>query len=174
MASTNNTFPITRYELPIPLNVEIANTKREFAKMQWANPGALVLPENGGYYLKRHPEGKVVAIASDRLCSITDNAYMSLIYYLESQGLYEEANDHMEDLRKAGIDADKLKAEASDEIKSGACAESYPLLEQSASVSYYFAGLGISLNAGLLNGESRAIRAGNTYLKYNTIEAILP
>lgn len=121
MASTNNTFPITRYELPIPLNVEIANTKREFAKMQWANPGALVLPENGGYYLKRHPEGKVVAIASDRLCSITDNAYMSLIYYLESQGLYEEANDHMEDLRKAGIDADKLKAEASDEIKSGAC-----------------------------------------------------
>lgn len=120
MASTNSNLPITRYKLPIPPDVKIANTKPEFGKLQWDNEGALVYPENGGYYLK-YPEGKVVAIASDRLCSITDDSYMSLIYYLEREGLYEEANENMEDLRKAGIDADKLKAEASDEIKSGAC-----------------------------------------------------
>ena len=120
MASTNNTFPITRYKSPIPSDVKIANTKPEFAKLQWDNQGALVYPENGGYYLK-HPEGKVVAIASDRLCSIMDDSSMSLVYYLEREGLYEEANENMDGLRKAGIDADKLKAEASDEIKSGAC-----------------------------------------------------
>lgn len=120
MASMNNTLAITRYKLPIPPNVEIANTKPAFVKIQWANPGALGGPENGGYYLK-HPEGKVVAIASDRLCSIMDDSYMSLIFHLEREGLNEEANDNMEDLRKAGIDADKLKAEASDAIKSGAC-----------------------------------------------------
>lgn len=120
MASTNSTLPITRYKSPIPPDVKIANTKPEFAKLQWDNEGALVGPENGGYYLK-HPEGKVVAIASDRLCSIMDDSMMSLIYDLESQGLYEEANLNMDDLRNAGIDADKLKAEASDEIKAGCC-----------------------------------------------------
>lgn len=83
------------------------------------NPGALVGPENGGYYLK-HSEASVVAITSDRLCSITDYPYMSLIYNLESH-LYVEANLDMEDLRYAGIDVDKLNSEASDEMKSSCC-----------------------------------------------------
>lgn len=90
------------------------------AKLQHANLGALSYPENGGYYLK-YPEGKVVAIADDRLCSVLDDSHVSLIFNLERQGLHEEANDIMEDLRKAGIDADNLKEEASDLLKSGAC-----------------------------------------------------
>ncbi|EED19330.1 hypothetical protein TSTA_026410 [Talaromyces stipitatus ATCC 10500] len=106
MASMSNTSTTTRCKSPIPPDVIIA-------KIQHANLGALAVPGNGGYYLK-YPEGKVVAIASDRLCSVLDDSIMS-------DGKYEEANETMEDLRKAGIDADKLKAEASEEIKNGAC-----------------------------------------------------
>lgn len=67
------------------------------------------------------PEGKVIAIASDRLCSIMDDSYMSLYFHFEREGLHKEAEETLEDLRKAGIDADRLKRDTSDEIKSGAC-----------------------------------------------------
>lgn len=122
MASLNNTATTTttRYKSPIPPNVEIAETKPAFAKIQDANVGTLLYAENGGYYLK-YPEGKVVAIASDRLCSILDDSHMSLIFHLERNGLHEKAEEVMRDLREAGIDADRLKRETSEEIKSGAC-----------------------------------------------------
>ncbi|EED22359.1 hypothetical protein TSTA_096080 [Talaromyces stipitatus ATCC 10500] len=120
MASINSTLTLTRYKSPLPPNVIISGSKLGFAKLQHANLGALVGPENGGYYLK-YPEGKVVAVANDQLCSIIDKKFLSLIFHLEREGLHEEANETMEDLRKAGIDADRLKAEASDEIKSGTC-----------------------------------------------------
>ncbi|KAJ5613216.1 hypothetical protein N7510_006410 [Penicillium lagena] len=110
----------TRYKSPIPPNVEIAKTKPAFARIQNANLGTLVGPENGGYYLK-YPEGKVVAIASDRLCSIMDESYISLYFHFERQGLHQEAEEILEDLRKAGIDADRLKRDASNAIKGGAC-----------------------------------------------------
>lgn len=110
----------TRYRSPIPPNVEIAKTKPAFAQIQNANLGTLVWPENGGYYLK-YPDGKVVAIASDRLCSVMDDSYMVLYFNLEREGLQEEAEETLEDLRKAGIDADRLKRDASDEIKAGFC-----------------------------------------------------
>ncbi|EED12324.1 hypothetical protein TSTA_003810 [Talaromyces stipitatus ATCC 10500] len=111
MASMNNT--LTRYKSLLPPDVIIAESKLRFAELQHANLGALVYPENGGYYLK-FPEGKVVAIANDRLRSVIDEN-------LERDGMQEEANETMEDLRKAGIDADRLKAEASDKIKSDGC-----------------------------------------------------
>ncbi|KAJ5806848.1 hypothetical protein N7474_010440 [Penicillium riverlandense] len=122
MANLNKSAAITtaRYNSPIPPNVEIAETKPAFAKIQDANLGTLLYAENGGYYLK-YPEGEVVAIASDRLCSILDNSHMSLIFYLERNGLHEKAEEVMRDLREAGIDADRLKRDTSDEIKSGAC-----------------------------------------------------
>jgi hypothetical protein len=122
MSSLNNfaATTTTRYKSHIPPNAEIAKTKPEFARIQNANLGTLVDPENGGYYLK-YPEGKVVAIASDRLCSIMDDSYMVLYFNLERQGLHEEAEETLEDLRKAGIDADRLKRDASDAIKGGVC-----------------------------------------------------
>lgn len=122
MASLNKTTATTttRYKSPIPPNVEIVKTKPEFAKIQNTNSGTLVGPENGGYYLK-FPEGKVVAIASDRLCSVMDDSYMSLYFHFEREGLHKEAEETMEDLRKAGIDVDRLKRDTSDEIRSGAC-----------------------------------------------------
>lgn len=117
---SNASLATTRYISPIPENITIANTKPQLAEMQHANIGALLFPENGGYYLK-HPEGKVVAVASDRLCSILDDSHMSLYFHLEMEGEHEDAAGVLEDLRKAGIDADKLKREASDAIRHGAC-----------------------------------------------------
>lgn len=118
----NNITPTTkaRYKSPIPPNIEIVGTKPELAKIQHANLGALLSPENGGYYLK-YPESKVVAIASDRLCSVLDDSYLSLLFNFEREGLHQEAEEVMEDLRKGMIDADTLKRDASVEIKSGAC-----------------------------------------------------
>ncbi|OOQ86424.1 hypothetical protein PEBR_21317 [Penicillium brasilianum] len=110
----------TRHNSPIPPNIEIVATKPEMVKIQHANLGALLYPENGGYYLK-YPESKVVAIASDRLCSVLDDSYMSLLFHCEREGMHQEAEEVMEDLRKAGIDADTLKRDANVEIKSGAC-----------------------------------------------------
>lgn len=113
MENTNNT--ITRYISTPPADAVIAGTNTELVELQQTNLGAVVDPENGGYYL-HYPKGKVVAIADDGLCSIIDEKYMALIFHFERKGQHEEANEVMEDLRKAGIDADKLKAEASNKI----------------------------------------------------------
>lgn len=110
----------TRYKSPIPQNVDIIETKPELGKTQGANQGALLYPENGGYYLK-YPEGAVVAIASDRLCSVLDESYLSLFFYYERKGLHIEAEEVLEDLRKGGIDAERLRRDACVELKSGAC-----------------------------------------------------
>ncbi|KAJ5191695.1 uncharacterized protein N7498_010680 [Penicillium cinerascens] len=120
MDNTTATTTTTRYNSPIPPNIEIVGTKPELAKTQEANLGALLYPENGGYYLK-YPESKVVAIASDRLCSVLDDSYTSLLFHYEREGLHQEAEEVMKELRKGGIDADALKRDASVEIKSGAC-----------------------------------------------------
>lgn len=117
MAGANKPSTLTRYKSPLPPDVIISRTKLGFSNLQTAHLPALVHPENGGYYLKT-PEGKVIAVADDRLCCIADKRYMSLIHNLECQGLHEEANENMEDLRKAGIDADQLKAETTDEFNT--------------------------------------------------------
>lgn len=114
------TTTTTRYKSPIPQNVDIIETKPELGRIQDANQGALLYPENGGYYLK-YPESAVVAIASDRLCSVLDESYLSLFFYYEREGLHTEAEEVLEDLRKGGIDAERLKRDASVELKSGAC-----------------------------------------------------
>ncbi|EED13793.1 hypothetical protein TSTA_100380 [Talaromyces stipitatus ATCC 10500] len=167
MASMNNIFTLTRYKSPLPPNVIIAETKLGFAKLQHSNLGALVGPENGGYYLK-YPEGKVVAVANDRLCSVIDEKFMSLIFYLEREALHEEANETMEDLRKAGIDADRLKAEASDEIKSGACVRDGIRIG-----IYYFLKLWQYRmhipEPKRVNGYSSSILTRNEFMIYNAI-----
>lgn len=114
------TTTTTRYKSPIPHNVNIIETKPELGKTQDANQGALLYPENGGYYLK-YSEGTVVAIASDRLCSVLDESYLSLYFHYEREGLHNEAEEVIEDLRKGCIDADRLKRDASVELKSGSC-----------------------------------------------------
>lgn len=118
--SSTATTTLTRYKLLIPPDVEIAKTKPALVRIQNANLGTLGYPENGGYYLK-YPDGKVVAIASDRLFSVMEDSFMSLYFDFESQGRQEEAEEILKDLREAGIDADRLKREASDAIKAGAC-----------------------------------------------------
>ncbi|KAJ5094593.1 hypothetical protein N7456_010454 [Penicillium angulare] len=124
MSSQNDSakYTTTRYKLPIPSGIEIVKTKPAFARLQniEANQGALSFAENGGYYLK-FPEGKVVAVASDHLCRVLDDSYMSLYFHLKGQGLDEEAEESLKDLRDAGIDADALVRNASDAIRAGAC-----------------------------------------------------
>jgi len=122
VTTMNNTIAttITRYISPVPPNVKIVETKPTLGRIQYANSGALLCPENGGYYFK-YPDGTAVAVASDRLCSVLDDSYLSLLFHYEKKGQPEEAKEVIEDLRKAGIDVDRLMSEASDEIKSGAC-----------------------------------------------------
>lgn len=110
----------TRYKSPIPPSVKIAVTKPELGRLQEANLGCLLYPENGGYYLK-HPEGAIIAIASDRLCSVLDDSYLSLLFHFERDGLQKEAQEVVDDLRKGGMDVARLKADASDEVRSAAC-----------------------------------------------------
>ncbi|EED13794.1 hypothetical protein TSTA_100390 [Talaromyces stipitatus ATCC 10500] len=58
---------LSRYKRPLPPNVQIADTKPKLREFQDANPGALVGPENGGWFLKYPDSGKVVAASSDNL-----------------------------------------------------------------------------------------------------------
>ncbi|KAJ5113425.1 hypothetical protein N7456_001959 [Penicillium angulare] len=109
----------TRYISSIPKNITIANTKSEIAQMQLDIPSS-VFAENGGYYMKAEG-GEVLAIASDRLCSILDDSHMSLYFHLKLDSEYEEAEELLGILRKNGIDADKLVREANDDIRHGGC-----------------------------------------------------
>ncbi|KAJ5281495.1 hypothetical protein N7478_006867 [Penicillium angulare] len=105
----------TRYISPIPHNIRIANTKSDIVQIEMETPST-ASAENGGYYM-RNKEGEVVAVASDRLCSVLDDSHVSLNFHLKRDGEHEEAKGVLE----AGIDADKLVREANDDIRAGSC-----------------------------------------------------
>ncbi|KAJ5806849.1 hypothetical protein N7474_010441 [Penicillium riverlandense] len=98
ISTANDT--VLRYKQPIPPNVQIVDTKPKFAEVQDANPGVLVYPENGGYYLKHPDSGKVVAISSDDLSTKLDQSFLSLSRKLEAEGNYEEAAVVLQDLQE--------------------------------------------------------------------------
>lgn len=104
-ASANDA--VFRYRQPIPSNVQIADTKLGFYEIQDANPGALVFPENGGYYLKHPDSGQVVAVSSDELSTELDQAHIGLSRTLENEGKHEEAAEVLRELRENGVDLQK-------------------------------------------------------------------
>ncbi|EED22358.1 hypothetical protein TSTA_096070 [Talaromyces stipitatus ATCC 10500] len=108
-ASADNT--LSRYKQPLPPNIQIADTKPKLRELQDANPGALVGPENGGWFLKYPDSGKVVAATSDNLTIDLDQRYMSFYHHLEEEGNHEEAADVLRELQENGADLQKLKAD---------------------------------------------------------------
>ncbi|KAJ5191694.1 uncharacterized protein N7498_010679 [Penicillium cinerascens] len=119
-ASANDT--VLRYKQPIPPDVQVVGTKPEFGEVQDANPGVLLFPENGGYYLKHPDSNIVVAVSSDDLSTELDQSYMSLSRKLEGEGNHEEAVDVVRVLQENGADLQKRE----DDTDCGsACGGSY-------------------------------------------------
>ncbi|EEA21107.1 hypothetical protein TMatcc_001112 [Talaromyces marneffei ATCC 18224] len=106
-ASANDT--LLRYKQPLPPDIEIVDLKLRFYEVQDANPGALIGPENGGWYLKYPDNGKVVAVSTDNLTIELDQRYMSFAHTLKDEGNHDEAADVLRELRENGADLEKLK-----------------------------------------------------------------
>lgn len=106
-ATTSARDTVLRYKQPIPPNVQIIDTKPNFAEVQGTHPGVILFPENGGYYLKYPDSGEIVAASSDALSTELDQSYMSLSRKLEDEGNHEEAVDVIRELRENGADLQK-------------------------------------------------------------------
>ncbi|KAJ5916670.1 hypothetical protein N7504_000685 [Penicillium tannophilum] len=72
------TDTLLRYKKSLPPSAFKANTRLGLTNFQDANPGTLVYPENGGYYLKYPDSDIVVAFSSDNLSAVLDLAHISL------------------------------------------------------------------------------------------------
>lgn len=97
------TDSLLRYKNPLPSSAFKANTRLGLTNFQDANPGTLVYPENGGYYLKYPDSGIVVAFSSDNLSAVLDLAHISLYRNLQSQGNLEEAANLAQELAENGV-----------------------------------------------------------------------
>lgn len=102
------TDTLLRYKNPLSSSAFKANTRLGFTNFQDANPGTLVYPENGGYYLKYTDSHVVVAFSSDNLSAVLDLAHKSLYQNLQSRGNFEGAADLAQDLAENGVDLHKF------------------------------------------------------------------
>ncbi|KAF3396918.1 hypothetical protein DPV78_007390 [Talaromyces pinophilus] len=110
-ATVSANHNILRYKQPLPPNVPIVETGPELRELQDANLGALVGPENGGWYLKYPDNGEIVAVSSDNLTMELDQRYMSLASTLENEGNHQGAADLLRELRENGADMETLKSD---------------------------------------------------------------
>lgn len=100
---------LSRYKQPLPPDVKIIATGPQLSELQDANPGALIGPENGGWYLKYPDSGKVVAASSGNLTVELDRRWMNLYFTFKDEGNHEEAADVLQELQENGADMEKLK-----------------------------------------------------------------
>ncbi|KAJ6096307.1 hypothetical protein N7486_007053 [Penicillium sp. IBT 16267x] len=110
-ATRGVTDTLLRYKKPLPSSAFVANKRLRFTDYQDANPGTLVYPENGGYYLKYPDSDIVVAFSSDNLSAVLDMSQISLYRNLKSRGSFEEAADLAQELAENGVDLQKFAEE---------------------------------------------------------------
>lgn len=103
------TDTLLRHKNPLPSSAFKVNTRLGFTNSQDTNPGTLVYPENGGYYLKYPDSEIVVAFSSYNLSAVLDMAHISLYRTLQSRGRFEEAADLAQELAENGVDLHKFK-----------------------------------------------------------------